>query len=185
VTDRETWNLAVAIVTAEFAALPAARQALVVELAGVVKGVKEALHAVVEVVCAGEICALCGGACCMSGKYHVTVVDLLVCLAEGRQLFVPGFDQGRCPFLGARGCMMEPPYRPFNCVTFNCEQVECLVKPSEKERSVLLERDLRALYGRFEEEFGNRFMGGLLMNCERDVFQGQGTILGKAVNAER
>jgi hypothetical protein len=177
-TDRETWNLAVAAVAAEFAALPPARQALTAELAGAVKGVKKSLHAVVEEVSAGEICASCGGECCLSGKFHVTVVDLLVYLAEGRELFTPRFDQGRCPYLGTQGCLMEPPYRPFNCVTFNCEQVECLLEFAEKDRSVLLEGELRALYGNIEELFGSRFMGGLLMNCERDVIQGQGTILG-------
>jgi hypothetical protein len=178
VTDLETWNLAVAAVTAEFAALPPARQSLVAEFAGAIKVGKEALHAVVEQVSASEICASCGGACCLTGKFHVTVVDLLVYLAEGRELFTPGFDLGRCPYLGTQGCLMAPPYRPFNCVTFNCEQVEWLLEPLEKERSVLLEQELRSLYGRFEELFGNRFMGGLLMNCERDIKQGCGTILG-------
>ncbi len=176
-TDRETWNLAAAAVTAEFAALPPARQALVAELAGAVKDGKQALHAVVAGVSAGEICASCGGECCLTGKFHVTVVDLLVYLAEGRELFTPSFDQGHCPYLCTQGCLMSPPYRPFICVTFNCEQVESLLEPAEKERSVLIERELRTLYGKFEELFGNRFMGGLLMNCERDVIQGRGTIL--------
>ncbi|HYS42507.1 MAG TPA: hypothetical protein VEM32_00870 [Geobacteraceae bacterium] len=178
-TDRETWNLAVAAVTAEFAALPPARQAIVAELAGVVKREKEALHAAVDKVSAGEICTSCGGECCLTGKFHFTVVDLLVYLAEGRELFIPGFHQGRCPYLGAQGCLMAPPYRPFNCVTFNCEQVESLLEPAEKERCVLRERELRTLYGKFEELFANRFMGGLLMNCERDVIQRRGTILKK------
>jgi hypothetical protein len=178
-TDRETWNLAVAAVTAEFAALSPARKARVAELAGAVKGGKEALHAIVEGVAAGAVCAACGGRCCMTGKFHVTVVDLLVYLAEGRELFSPGFDRERCPYLGAHGCLMPPPYRPFTCVSFNCEQVECLLEPQESERLGRLERELRSLYGRFEEEFDNRFMGGLLMNCERDIIRGRGTILGK------
>jgi hypothetical protein len=172
------WNLVVAAVAAEHAALAPARKALVAELAEAVKGAKEALHAIGEGVCVGEICASCGGECCMTGKFHVTVVDILVYLAEGRALFTPDFGQGRCPYLGERGCLMASSYRPFNCVTFNCERVEWLLEPHDKERFVLLERELRALYGRFEEEFGNRFMGGLLQNWERDIVQGRGSILG-------
>jgi hypothetical protein len=72
---------------------------------------------------------------------------------------------------------MAPSYRPFTCVIFNCERVESLLEPQELERAVLLERELRALYRRFEVEFGNRFMGGLLMNCERDIARGRGAIL--------
>lgn len=177
-TDRETWNLAVAAVAAEFALLLPSRKALLAELTESVKACKKELHAVVEGVGAGNICAACGGGCCLTGKYHVTVVDLLVYLVEGKELFSPRFDQEFCPFLGERGCLMEPARRPFNCVTFNCERVELLLEPQEKERFAALERALRALYGRFEELFGNRFMGGLLMNCERDIVRGRGAILG-------
>jgi hypothetical protein len=55
--------------------------------------------------------------------------------------------------------------------------MEWLLEPGELERSVLLERELRALYRRFEEEFGNRFMGGLLQNCERDIVRDRLPIL--------
>lgn len=172
------WNLAVAAVGAGHAALPPDRKALVAGLAGAVREGKEALHAIAEGVSAAGICAACGGECCRSGKYHVTVVDLLVYLAEGRELFTPAFGQGRCPYLGDRGCLMAPSYRPFTCVAFNCEQVERLLAPQEKARAVLLERELRALYRRFEEEFTRRFMGGLLQNYERDIVRGRGSILG-------
>ncbi len=179
VTDRETWNLAVDALTAEHAALSPPRKASVTALVEAIKGVKEALHGIAEGVSVGEICAACGGECCRSGKYHVTVVDILVYLAEGREMFTPGFGPGRCPYLGGRGCLMAPPYRPFKCITFNCERVESLLGPQDKERSACLERELRALYGRFEGEFGNRFMGGLLQNYDRDVLQGRGAILGR------
>lgn len=179
VTDREMWNLAVDALAVEHAALPPSLKGVVAGLAAAVKGAKEALHGIAEGVDVAAICAACGGECCLSGKFHVTVVDILVYLAEGRELFTPRFGQGRCPYLGAQGCLMAPPYRPFNCVTFNCERVESLLEPQAKDRSVSLERELRALYGRFEEEFGNRFMGGLLQNYARDVVRGRGTILGQ------
>lgn len=183
-TDHETWQLAIAAVEAEYEGLAFSRKALIVELAGAVKACKEALHADVEAAGADGICASCGGECCMTGKFHFTVVDFLAYLAEGRELFVPRFAGDRCPYLGERGCLMAPPYRPFNCVTFNCDRVEWLLEPLEKERSVRLERELRGLYGRFEKEFGNRFMGGLLMNFERDIVREGAQIL-KTVNGEQ
>ena len=177
-TDRETWNLAVAVVAGEYERLSAPQRAAVAEAAEAVKTCKKALHRIVEAVAAADICASCRGACCRTGKYHFTVVDLLVYLSDGRELFTPRFDQGACPYLGERGCLMEPAQRPYNCVTFNCEGVEQLLGPREKERLIRLELELRAHYTRFEELLGNRFMGGLLMNWERDCRRGRSAILG-------
>jgi hypothetical protein len=177
VNDRETWKLAVAAVSAEFAQLSPSRLELVGETAGLVKSCKQALHTIVERVASAGICASCGGDCCRTGKFHFTVVDLLVYLAGGRELFTPRFGQGCCPYLGAHGCLMEPAFRPFNCITFNCELVECLLDPRDKERLAAHEDMLRSHYQRFEELFGARFMGGLLMNWERDIVRDRTPIL--------
>jgi hypothetical protein len=185
VKDLDTWNLAVAAVKAEFVALPLAQQTLLAEMSETVKDCKRELHAVVETVSAAGVCAACGGECCRTGKYHFTVVELLVHLVERKELFTPRFEQQFCPFFGERGCLMTPAYRPFNCVIFNCERLENQLAPAQKERLVLLERMLRAVYAGFERLFGNRFMGGLLMNCERDIIRGHTPILGtNASNAE-
>jgi hypothetical protein len=172
VTDRESWKLAVAAVAEEFARLSPIRRALVGEAVEAVKACKQALHTIVEGVAASGICASCGGECCRTGKFHFTVVDLLVYLAEGRELFTPRFDREACPYLGAPGCLMEPVYRPFNCITFNCERVELLLEPHEKEGLARDEEKLRSDYKRFEKLFGTRFMGGLLMNWERTPILG-------------
>jgi hypothetical protein len=185
VTDRASWNLAVAAVTAEFAALSRAQQALLAEMSESVKVCKRELHTVLEKVSAAGVCAACGGECCRTGKYHFTVVELLVYLVERKELFTPRLDQEFCPYLGERGCLMAPAYRPFNCVIFNCEQLETQLTPAQKDRLVRLERELRAVYAGFERVFGNRFMGGLLMNCERDIIREHAPILRATVdNAE-
>lgn len=181
-TDRDTWNLAVAAVTAEFAALPLAQQTLLAEMSEAVKDCKRELHAVVETVSAAGVCADCGGECCRTGKYHFTVVELLVHLVERKELFTPRFEQQFCPYFGERGCLMAPAYRPFNCVIFNCERLENQLTPARKERLVRLERMLRGDYAGFEKLFGNRFMGGLLMNCERDIMRKHVPILRTAEN---
>ena len=177
-TVREEWDMAAAAVAEEYGRLSVSRRAAVAGAAEAVKSCKKALHRVVEAVAAADICASCRGACCRTGKYHFTVVDLLVYLSDGRELFTPGFDKGGCPYLGERGCLMEPPLRPYNCVTFNCEEVERLLDPRERERLVRLELELRAHYRGLEELFGNRFMGGLLMNWERSCSRERAAILG-------
>ena len=103
----------------------------------------------------------------MSGKYHVTVVDLLVYLVDEKELFVPRFGRGVCPYLGSRGCQMAPAYRPLTCVIFNCELVEGLLDPLQKELLRDLEGELRGYYAGLEELFGRRFMGGVMMHGER------------------
>ncbi len=183
-TDRDRWNLAVAAVAEEFERLSPSRRAIVAEAAEAVKACKEALHTITAAVAAAEVCASCGGECCLTGKHHFTVIDLLTYLVDGREIFTPSFDRNSCPYLGPSGCLMEPAWRPFNCVIFNCEKVELLLRPAEKERLTSLERDLRAIYGRFEELFDARFMGGLLINWERDIIRKRGSILGNRSHCE-
>ena len=182
-TERETWNLAVAAVAEEFARLSSPRRTLVAEAVEAAKTCKEALYSIAAAV-ATRVCASCGGECCLTGKYHFTVVDLLAYLVDDRELFTPRFDQDACPYLGVDGCLMAPPYRPFNCVTFNCERLEILLEPPEKERLARLEQELRMIYGRFEELTGVRIMGGLLMNGERDLVRKRGLFSVKKDNVD-
>ena len=167
-TDLETWHLAVAAIADEFARLTPARRELAATCAADVKACKASLHAVVERVAAGDICAACGGECCMTGKYHFTVVDLLVYLVDGTPLFMPRFGGGICPYRGEQGCLMAAARRPYTCVTFNCERVERLLEPEEKRRLTTLEQELRRHYTRFEELLDPAFRGGLLMSGERN-----------------
>ncbi|GFE57524.1 hypothetical protein [Geobacter sp. AOG1] len=177
-TDEELWRTGIAALAREYGALPPALRERIAELAAQVRENKLAIHDCVTAVNVGAICADCRGECCARGKNHVTVVDLLVCLVEGRELVVPRFDHDLCPYLGENGCQMAPPYRPFACIIFNCDRVEGLMEPSEKERLYGAERRLRALYGEFEKLFGKRFMAGLLIICERDLVRQGATLLG-------
>jgi hypothetical protein len=72
---------------------------------------------------------------------------------------------------------MAPEYRPFNCVTFNCDLVEDLLGLPALEEFYRVERELRGAYRELEEFFGNRFMQGLLLNYERAVACGGGVLL--------
>ena len=78
---------------------------------------------------------------------------------------------------------MEPPYRPFNCITFNCEAVEKRLSAGDRKLLHLHEAELRSLYAGVEKLFAGRFMHGLLINSERDLREGRGGILGSKVSA--
>ncbi|RII28957.1 MAG: hypothetical protein CXR31_03550 [Geobacter sp.] len=177
-TDEELWRTGIDALAREYRALPSPLRERVAELAAQVKEAKLALHDCVTAVDIGAICADCRGECCARGKNHVTVIDLLVSLVEGRELVTPFFGHDICPYLGANGCLMAPPYRPFTCIIFNCDRVEGLMGKSEKERLYEAERRLRAVYGEFEKLFGKRFMAGLLIMSERDLVLQGSTLLG-------
>lgn len=166
--DQERWARAVAAVTAEYAALPSRLVDVVGIKAAEIRVVKERLCGFAAEVGAAAICAACGGECCLRGKYHFTAVDLLVFLAAGMPLFQPHFGGENCPYGGESGCRMASSFRPFNCVTYNCEQVEGLWPPARVAAFYGLERLLRQLYADLESLFNNRFMHGLLMNFSAD-----------------
>ena len=176
-TDRELWERGVAVVRGEYAALAPSRRAALLATTTAIMTAKEQLHRLVDRVEGGELCAACGGACCAAGKYHFTVVDLAVFLTAGQDLFTPRFDSDGCPYIEERGCLMAPPFRPFNCITFICEEVEDRLLPEERELFSLQERELRSRYAEVERFFAGRFMHGLLINSER-CLSGGGGILG-------
>jgi hypothetical protein len=171
------WRLGVAAVEKEYGGFPPSFQTRVKECAAAIRSCKMAIHAFAEAMNGKGLCAACGGECCLTGKHHFAVIDLLVHLVSERPLFEPLFERGLCPYLGERGCFMEPEYRPFNCVTFNCERVEGEMGPPDRERFQKIEGELLAIYKELERLFDNRFMCGLLINCERDLLQGKTAIL--------
>ena len=176
-TDRELWEQGVAAVGREFAALSQETLGLLRGECSTIRAAKESLHGLFARADGGEKCRACAGACCARGKYHFTVVDLLVYLDAGEPLFVPRFDAGTCPYLGERGCLMPPAFRPYTCTTFVCDTVEDGLDTAQKARFYEIAAGLRDTYGRLERLFAGRFMYGLLMNSERQL-QGGGAILG-------
>jgi len=166
--DAEAWEAAVDAVKGEFAALPAQLREKVRDLSAVIKEQKTALHELTRSVDGEAVCEVCHGGCCETGKYHFTATDLLAYLFDGKQLFTPDFRSGRCPFLAKSGCMMEAEYRPFNCITFNCERIELLLRQADVDKFYELEKGLRVQYALMERMFGNTFAYGLLANFERN-----------------
>src|SRR6185369_4301043 len=128
-SPEEQWRQGVATVTAAFLALPPALRQRLRQLSDELARVKGAMQDLVAQVGAALHCAACGGECCVAGRYHFSRADLLVYLATERELFVPLFDNGLCPYLAREGCLMPTGYRPFNCISFNCDRIEDLLPP--------------------------------------------------------
>jgi len=167
VKDDETWRLTVPAATSEYADLPIEVKAPAQELLRQVMACKVELTAIFELLDGADICRLCRGECCKVGSFHFTAIDLLAYLTTGRELFTPHFGGGSCPFLGDTGCMMEPEYRPYNCVTFVCDRIDIGMDSIRRNSFAHLTDRLLGLYREMEALFGNRFMYGLLSNGER------------------
>jgi hypothetical protein len=166
-TDMEMWDNAVTVVRREYRALA---DPIKERLRSIIREVRLEKTEVCSITAsrgASHVCSGCGGRCCHKGKYHFSVIDLLAFLDTGRDLFLPAFGGVSCPYLGKAGCLMEPPYRPFTCVTFHCDRLEALLTASEVERLYGLERSLRVKYGDIEELFGTRLTQGLLLGYAR------------------
>jgi hypothetical protein len=164
---REDWTRATNRVALEFNTLPDRFADRIAVLVSEIKFLKEALFGLTSVLQGESVCAVCDGACCNSGMYHFTVTDLVAYLSDCKELFTPDFRNGRCPYLGLTGCMMEPQYRPFNCITFNCELLEKLLPRHDVLAFYELEKELRKRYLYMENMFGNIFVYGLMSNYEK------------------
>lgn len=167
-TDNELWKLAIADLRRELNSLDREKVALIRDAAAEITGAKEAIFTLTAQADGGSVCAGCGGECCTTGKYHVTVIDILVLLLNGAPMLDPCFGKGRCPYLGDNGCMMAPAYRPYNCITFHCERIEGLCEPFLATELLAGEERLKVSYRRLEELFGRRLWEGALHFAERE-----------------
>lgn len=172
VTDQQLWSAAVERVSIGYDALPQALRLKLSELSAEIMALKSRHQSSVSTAAADEVCAECRGICCRFGKHHFTVVDLLVYLSLGTELFTPSFDNPVCPYHSGSGCLMEPSFRPFNCIIFVCEQLEAGLEVAVKAELEAIEASLRRIYGEFDQLLGNRFANGLLITFQRSLDTG-------------
>ena len=179
-TDQEMWERAVAIARVEYEHFSGPLKNQILVIGESIRQVKLEIYALAGGAAIVETCVACGGLCCEKGKYHFSVIDLLMYLSTGKELFIPSFRETPCPFLGEMGCLMDPAYRPFTCITFHCDRLEDLLSPSDLERIRHLEHGLRALCQKLETLFGGRLMQGLLLSCARYLHGESAAIFGSA-----
>lgn len=171
-TDQEQWNGAVETARREFSALSGELKESVRALSAAIQEDKHAIACFAATVGTPELCASCGGRCCEKGKYHFTLVDLLIYFATGTDLFQPDFYSGNCPFLVRGACLMAPVFRPLICITFHCDLVEEQFNPNDLLRLYDLEASLRKHYRTMEGLFGRRLDFGVLLSYSRYVRDG-------------
>jgi len=121
---------------------PAAKKPLLELLSGYRVG-KESLAAITLAADSETICRDCGGKCCLNGKYRVNVFDGLSLCAAGISV-VPDFSQKpMCPYSNAGGCILEPGFRPLDCILFVCDSLEGQLPDSDRVDLTALENNLR------------------------------------------
>jgi len=172
VTDQQVWSAAVERVRNDYHALPQALKLKLAELSAEIMDLKARHQAAVSTAAADAVCAECKGLCCRFGKHHFTVIELLVYLSAGRELFSPSYDNPVCPYHGGSGCLMEPSLRPFNCIIFICEQLETALEERVNADLAGIETRLRSIYKEFDQLLGNRFANGILITYQRALDSG-------------
>jgi hypothetical protein len=172
VTDQEQWSEAVGRLRSEFLALPLSAKESLSGLTSEIRALKEEHQKLVARFSTDSLCEQCNGICCRYGKHHFTAVELIAFLVSERELFTPDFDNPVCPYIGGSGCMMEPELRPFNCIIFICEDLDCRLDEPSRTELMAMEKRLRQLYQQIDQLLGNRFANGLLITFQRSVDSG-------------
>ena len=113
-----------------------------------------------------DVCYACHGACCGSGRHYLTLTNLLGSLLAGVDPPPPDFARS-CPFLGETGCLLAVNYRPYNCITFFCEQLDDRMTPEQRQLLANTDQALRAEYLAIAERFPLAGMRGLWLSLER------------------
>jgi len=124
VDDQQLWNTGVFRLNNMLAGLPAPAVLTLTRILKRYRMAKEAYSSVVAEVDASVICCECGGQCCMNGKYRINVLDALARIAAEIPTCVDFSRKPVCPYGGDSGCMMEPGFRPLDCVLFICDALE-------------------------------------------------------------
>jgi hypothetical protein len=166
VNDQAAWERAVTTATEWYSGLPAAARA---ELDGLLEEVMRLKERLVEQVTSSgsaETCRTCGGECCLLGKYHVSVLDVLAYRKTGVEPVSPVFNAGpACPYSDSSGCLMPARYRPVTCVIFNCQLIEDRLTKVDRETLHDCEKRLRDTVSRAGHTSGTRLDRPLLLSC--------------------
>ncbi|MBL0226623.1 MAG: hypothetical protein IPQ16_13940 [Geobacteraceae bacterium] len=164
--DQAAWEQAVSAAGSWYLGLPPDTRTT---LDGLIKEIMQLKQQLVELVTSSgssAACRSCGGECCLLGKYHVSVLDVLAYRNTGFAPVAPDFSTNpACPYSDSSGCLMTPRYRPVTCVIFNCQLIEDRLTPAERETLHEHERCLRDAVKRAVHTSGTRIDRPLLLSC--------------------
>lgn len=164
--DQKTWIQAVESASDYYQRLPAMISTDLDAIINKIMRIKEQLSELTLSSGSADICRTCGGECCLNGKYHVSLLDLLAYRKTGAELVAPNFAaHPYCPYSGASGCLMPPRFRPMTCVVFNCGLIENQMHPSQCRALYEYENKLRESIRQACLLTGRRLDRPLLLTC--------------------
>jgi hypothetical protein len=167
VDDQQRWQRAIASTFEDYRRLPAGTRFGLDELIARIMQLKQELSDLVLASGSGDICRSCGGQCCLNGKYHVTILDLLTYCSAGVEPVKPDFGKRPlCPYGGTDGCLMAPRFRSMTCLIFNCELLEDRMGADDKHQFTESEQKLRRTVIEVEKLLGYRAGRALLLSWE-------------------
>jgi hypothetical protein len=166
VNDLAAWEQAVATASEWYSGLTTDKRA---ELDGLLEEIMQLKQNLVDQVTSSgssAICRTCGGECCLLGRYHVSVLDILAYRKSGTEPVVPDFGASpACPYSDSSGCTMPPRYRPVTCVIFNCQLIEDRLTPEKRESLQDCEIRLRTSVTLADSLHDIRINRPLLLSC--------------------
>ncbi len=130
-----------------------------------IQALQRDLHALFLQVGGSDICRICTGSCCGAGHNHMTLLNVAAALLAQQ---LPQADFSRtCPFLTHTGCSLDVTLRPFNCITFICEQIEIHMSAEQVAEFYRMEKVLRAHYTEMDRRYAGSSLRGLLIGAQR------------------
>jgi hypothetical protein len=167
------WFALLSKIKAELAALDEADKQWLHDRIAVIGALQRELDNLFRVAGGTIACADCAGTCCGCGRHHITLTNLLSYLIEGEDPPPPDFAK-TCPYLGENGCCLPVARRPYNCITFFCEQLEENLDDEKRRRLRELDQSLREAYQAIEDRYRAASLRGIWIALERI---GEGQIL--------
>jgi hypothetical protein len=166
VDDKATWERAAAAAISGYSAMPSGDRVELDRLLEEIMALKQKLVELVTAAGSTAVCRSCGGECCLLGKYHISVLDILAYHVTGVTPLTPDFSSHpACPYSGGNGCLMPPGFRPVTCVIFNCQMLEGRLTQADRETVHGYESRLRTAVNRAGRISSTRIDRPLLLSC--------------------
>ena len=164
--DQWVWEQAVATASNWYFGLPSDKRAELDELLEEIMQLKQKLVELVTSTGSSSICRTCGGQCCLLGRYHVSILDILAYRKTGVDPVIPDFSSSpACPYSDSSGCLMPSRYRPVTCVIFNCQPIEDRLTAEGRQFLYKFESRLRTTISLTVSLFDIRINRPLLLSC--------------------
>lgn len=158
--NQPDWPELLQRIKSELAQLGRAERAWLNDRLAVIAATQAALDQLFRQAHGIESCSGCDGACCDCGRHHITLTNLLAYLLAEEEPPRPDFNLP-CPYLSDMGCRLSVTRRPYNCITFFCEELEGRLAAVDRERLRTLDSQLRSEYQRVASRYPAASLRGL------------------------